>query len=221
MPACACQRISGIFGCQTHWSAATTHTAWRRCHNWIVLGFFSVDLIHAYFHIHLDCQSNDDHTLALRVSPLFEYGFFEIRMRMEIRSIKFIKANCMTCQRMGRQNLIQAPEDQISNLVSHLKVNQSAKWIMKKKIRYWQIHSWCRQKLVIFSECIQQNMNSIYRWRCHKHRNPPHNHHTRISIFNSRSCRQSKVNIFAVWLFPIFGQWNLDATIRYKTNSSD
>lgn len=30
----------------------------------------------------------------------------------------------MTCQRMGRQNLLQAHEDKTSNLVAHLKVNQ-------------------------------------------------------------------------------------------------
>lgn len=68
-----------------------------------------------------DCQNYVDFDVQpVRVSPLFEYGFFEIRVRMEN---KVIRANCMTCQRMGRQNLIQAREDQTSNLVAHLKVS--------------------------------------------------------------------------------------------------
>lgn len=74
----------------------------------------------------LDSETIDDNfdESSMRVSRLFEFGFFEIRKRLKIRSIKFIKANCMTCQRMGRQNLIQTQEGQTSNLVAHLKVNR-------------------------------------------------------------------------------------------------
>lgn len=79
-----------------------------------------------FVQLHLDDQTNDifdGHisTQPVRVSPLFEYGFFKIRSRLEN---KIITVHCMTCERMGRQNLLQAHEDKTSNLVSHLKVRQ-------------------------------------------------------------------------------------------------
>lgn len=51
---------------------------------------------------------------------LFEHGFFEIVVRLPNR---IIKANCLTCQRLGRANLIQAREYSSSNLLGHLKVS--------------------------------------------------------------------------------------------------
>lgn len=53
------------------------------------------------------------------LSPLFLYGFFEIRHRVKD---SIITVNCMTCQRMGRQNLLHTHEEKTSNLVAHLKV---------------------------------------------------------------------------------------------------
>lgn len=58
---------------------------------------------------------------APRVPSLFEHGFFEVHARLENR---VIKANCMTCQRMGRANLIQSREYSSSNLLAHLKVSR-------------------------------------------------------------------------------------------------
>lgn len=74
--------------------------------------------------LHFADTSQSDCDLELqtegRVPPLFEHGFFEIHTRLEN---KVIKANCMSCQRMGRANLIQAREYSSSNLLAHLKVN--------------------------------------------------------------------------------------------------
>lgn len=72
-----------------------------------------------------DRQSQEDFGMnaspqQLRLLPLFLYGFFEIRSHMENKTII---ANCMTCQRMGRQNLLQAHEERTTNLVAHLKVS--------------------------------------------------------------------------------------------------
>lgn len=55
-----------------------------------------------------------------RPSPLFTNGFFEVHMRLPN---KIIKANCLTCQSHGRQNLIQGREGSASNLLAHLKVS--------------------------------------------------------------------------------------------------
>lgn len=63
-----------------------------------------------------------------RVPSIFEHGFFEVHVRLENR---VIKANCLTCQRMGRANLIQAREYSSSNLLAHLKV--SANWCYRSE----------------------------------------------------------------------------------------
>lgn len=72
-----------------------------------------------------DTQNNCELELqtAPRVPSLFEHGFFEVHVRLENR---VIKANCLTCQRMGRANLIQAREYSSSNLLAHLKVSRTS-----------------------------------------------------------------------------------------------
>ncbi|XP_055307774.1 uncharacterized protein LOC129571921, partial [Sitodiplosis mosellana] len=64
-------------------------------------------------------DNDDPDAQSARSSLLFEHGFFEINFRMP--NNKNIKANCMSCHRMGRSNLIQAREDCNSNLLAHLK----------------------------------------------------------------------------------------------------
>lgn len=72
----------------------------------------------------VDTQNDNELELqsAQRVPSVFEHGFFEVSVRMENR---VIKANCLTCQRMGRANLIQAREYSSSNLLAHLKVSDN------------------------------------------------------------------------------------------------
>lgn len=71
---------------------------------------------------------SDDQSLVIQEpisrypQTLFEHGFFEIVVRLPNR---VIKANCLTCQRLGRANLIQAREYSSSNLLGHLKVSLS------------------------------------------------------------------------------------------------
>lgn len=71
--------------------------------------------------------------MAPRVSSIFEHGLFEVHARLENRAIK---ANCLTCQRMGRANLIQAREYSSSNLLAHLKVSG---WFGTIKLCYFGV----------------------------------------------------------------------------------
>lgn len=50
----------------------------------------------------------------------FMHGFFEICQRS---SNGCIKANCLTCQRMGRANLLQSSQCNHFNLLAHLQVS--------------------------------------------------------------------------------------------------
>lgn len=113
----------------------------------------------------LDHQvSDEDIEPSPHVSPLFEFGFFEIRVRLEN---KIIKANCMTCQRMGRSNLILAREFSSSNLLAHLKVGSNNNFKQQLHLLVYQQFSKKFSEEIDFSfefsECTPQNMNDI----CH------------------------------------------------------
>lgn len=119
----------------------------------------------------LDFHSDEEHESidmqTPRTSALFEHGFFELRLHMSNRNIK---ANCMTCQRMGRQNLIQAREDSSSNLLAHLKVMDKC---VVNKCFFFTLTE------IIWSECHlkrSQNMVSIEisSWKKWIYSKPPH-----------------------------------------------
>ncbi|XP_031635544.1 uncharacterized protein LOC116348631 [Contarinia nasturtii] len=59
---------------------------------------------------------NDDNKKVRRTHPLFN-GFFEFHSHLPNNKIK---ANCLSCERMGRPNLIQARKGISSNLLTHL-----------------------------------------------------------------------------------------------------